>query len=444
MIYGSYNIASFTYWQPPVFIFLMAVSFKLFGFGILQARMVSVVLSFLTVLFTYLLGLKLYNKKIGILASLLLMLNPLFFMISRNARMEVAVACFMVIALYCTFLALKESKIGYYFAAAFFATLAFLSHPNGVIAILSVFLIILAEKIDFNGFKKLKFNISLNEIFVFIAGVIIPLIPYLLYISLDFEAFKGQFMGNIAVSPSNPMINILSEPTRYVNLFWWLTQYNGIFLTFFVLVPMLVLTVMGLYNLVQERKFSGKFLFITLMVNIAVLAVLVYHKYFIYLGIIIPYLSIIIALTLKDKLKLKINKKGIISCITIVLWLMMIMGNCIFLTSFLEKTKDYNYMEIEYEVQKYIPPGSVVVGDHNYWIALHDEYQYYGRENVNKTREMMMDLKAEYLLFDNTWAIEDDSIENFINQNCTLIAEIPGNDTAGFGITKVYQIKRTS
>ena len=100
-------------------------------------------------------------------------------------------------------------------------------------------------------------------------------------------------------------------------------------------------------------------------------------------------------------------------------------------------------MEIEYEVQKYIPPGSVVVGDHTYWIALHDEYKYYGRENVNKTREMMMDLKAEYLLFDNTWAIEDDSIESFINQNCTLIAEIPGNDTAGFGITKVYQIKRT-
>lgn len=150
------------------------------------------------------------------------------------------------------------------------------------------------------------------------------------------------------------------------------------------------------------------------------------------------------ALTLKDKIKFKMNKKGIMSYILIVLWLMLIMGNCIFLTSFLEKTKDYDYMEIEYEVQKYIPLGSVVVGDHNYWIALHDKYKYYGRENVNKTNEMMMDLKAEYLLFDKTWAIEDDHIENFINQNCTLIAEIPGNDTAGFGITIVYQIKRTS
>jgi 4-amino-4-deoxy-L-arabinose transferase-like glycosyltransferase len=441
MIYGSYNIANFTYWQPPVFILLMAVSFKLFGFGVIQARMVSVGLGFLTVLFTYLLGFKLYNKKIGILAALILILNPLFFMISRNARMEIAVACFMIISLYCTFLALKESKLGYYFASAFFATIALLSHPNGVIAILSVALIILVEKLDF---KMLKFNIDFEEIIFFISGVLIPLIPYLVYISLDFVAFKGQFIGNIAASPSNPLSNILVEPTRYINVFWWLAQYNGIFLAFLVLVVAVVLTVLGLYYLSRGKKFNGKFLLIVLMVNVGVFSVLVYHKFFIYIGLIIPYLSIIMALTLKDKIKFKINKKGIMSGITIVLWLMLIVGNCIFLTSFLEKTKDYNYMEIEYEVQKYIPSGSVVVGDHNYWIALHDKYQYCGRENVNKTREMMMDLKAEYLLFDNTWAIEDDSIENFINQNCTLIAEIPGNDTAGFGITKVYQIKRTA
>jgi 4-amino-4-deoxy-L-arabinose transferase-like glycosyltransferase len=104
MIYGFYNIANFTYWQPPVFILLMAASFKLFGFGIVQARMVSVFLGFLTVLFIYLLGLKLYNKKIGLLASFLLVLNPLFFLVSRTARMEIAVACFMVIALYFTVL----------------------------------------------------------------------------------------------------------------------------------------------------------------------------------------------------------------------------------------------------------------------------------------------------------------------------------------------------
>lgn len=439
MIYGSYNIANFTYWQPPVFILLMAASFKLFGFGVIQARMVSVSLGFLTVLFTYLFGLKLYNKKIGILASLLLMSNPLFFLVSRNARMEIAAAFFLVIALYFTVIALKESKLCYYFASAFFATLALLSHPNGVIAILSVLLIILAEKIDF---KMLKFNLYLNEIIIFILGVIIPLIPYLLYISLDFAAFKGQFMGNIAISPSNPLSNIFVEPTRYINLFWWLNQYNGLFLAFLVLALTVILTIRGSCYLSSEKSFSGKLLLIVLMVTVGVFSVLVYHKYFIYLGLVIPYLSIIMALNLKNQIKFKMNKKGIISIITISLWIMLLMGNCIFLTSFLEKTKNYDYMGIEYEVQKYIPSGSVVVGDHNYWIALHDEYKYYGRENVNKTPEMMMDLKAEYLLFDNTWAIEDDYIENYVNQNCTMIAVIPANDINGYGIIQIYRINR--
>ncbi|KAF5058791.1 Dolichyl-phosphate-mannose-protein mannosyltransferase [anaerobic digester metagenome] len=439
MIYGSYNIANFTYWQPPVFILLMATSFKLFGFGVLQARMVSVFLGFLTVLFTYQLGLKLYNKKIGLLASLAMISNPLFFMVSRNARMEIAVACFTIIALYCIFLVLKESKLGYYFASAFFAMLALLSHPNGIIAILSVVIIILAEKIKL---KTLKFNLNFNEIIVFISGVILPLIPYALYISLDVAAFKGQFMGNIATSPSNPLSNILVEPTRYINLFSWLSHYNGLGLAFIVLALTVFLTVLGLYYLFRERKFSENFLLIVLMVNIAVFSVLVYHKYFIYLGLTIPYLSIIMAVTLKDKINFKMNKKGVMSVIIICSWIMLIMGNCIFLTSFLEKTKDYNYMGIEYEVQKYIPPGSVVVGDHNYWIALHDEYKYYGRENVNKTSEMMMDLKAEYLLFDNTWAIEDDHIENFIYQNCTQVGEIPSNDTNGYRTIKVCKVKK--
>jgi len=441
MIYGSCNLANFTYWQPPVFILLMATSFKLLGFGVIQARLVSVSLGFLTVLFTYLLGFKLYNKKIGLLTSLALISNPLFFMVSRNARMEIAVACFMIIALYFTFLALKEFKIGYYFASAFFAMLAFLSHPNGLIAILSVVIIILAEKIDF---KTLKFNLNLNEIGAFISGILLPLIPYALYISLDFAAFKGQFMGNIARSPSNPLSNILVEPTRYINLFWWLNQYNGLFLAFLVLALVVILTVLGLYYLSREGRFGRKFLLIVLMVNIGVFAVLVYHKFFIYLGLTIPYLSIIMALTLKNKIKFKMNRRSIMSVIIIVLWFMLIVGNCIFIISFLEKTKDYDYMRIEYEVQKYIPHGSIVVGDHNYWIALHDKYKYYGRENVNKTNEMMMDLRAEYILYDNIWAMEDDYIEIFINQNCTLIAEIPSNDTAGFGITKVYQVKRTS
>ncbi|WP_321422158.1 glycosyltransferase family 39 protein [uncultured Methanobacterium sp.] len=453
MIYGFYNIANFTYWQPPVFILLLAAFFKLFGFGIVQARMVSVFLGFLTVLFTYLLGLKLYNKKIGLLAALLMLLNPLFFVISRTVRMDIAVACFMVIAIYCTFLALKESKLGYYFASALFATLALLSHPNGIIAILSVVIIILFEKIDFKSINRLKFNISFNEIFVFIAGVIIPLIPYILYISLDFEAFKGQFMVNIVASPSNPLTNIILEPTRYIELFWGLANYGGFVLTGVVFAITIILTILGLYYITHKLNFNDKFLLIVLVVSLGVLSVLVYHKYFIYLGLLLPYLFILIALTLKDNVRLQFNKKGAMSVFIIVLWVILIVGNCILINNFLEENKDYDYYSNEHEIEKYIPAGSVVMGNHNYWIALHDKYTYYGYEirfgegfhqYKTKINDMLINLKPEYILFDESvWSSEEDkSMEDFVNQNCTLIAVVPANDIKEHRIIKIYQINK--
>lgn len=435
MMYGYNNIANYTYWQPPLFILLLATSFKLFGFGVVQARTVSVSLGFLTVLFTYLFALKLYNKKVGLLASLLLISNPLFFLISRQARMEIAVAFFMLIALYCTVLALKNSKMIFYFASAFFATLALLSHPNGMIATFAVLIIILANKIDL---KTLKLNLNVKTIFIFSLGFIIPLIPYLLYIFTDFAAFQGQFMSNIGHSPLNPLQNIIMEPTRYIQLYWLFVGFEGRFLTFIVFATTITLSILGFYYLVRERKFSEKFLLMVLMVNLGVLTVLVSHKWEIYLGFIVPYLSILIALAFKEKMKFEINKKGIISVIIIVSGVLLLIGNFIALYNVLAASEDYDYQVIGHEIQNHIPQGSVVVGDRKFWMALQKDYKYYGSETMNITG--IVDLQVEYILFTDYWASGDGNMVNFVIQNCTPIAEIPESHTFGIGTVKVYKV----
>lgn len=261
---------------------------------------------------------------------------------------------------------------------------------------------------------------------------------------MDLKAFTGQFMDNIGESPSNPIDNIITEPTRFINLYHWLVSYQGEVLTLVVFAAAFTLMIVGLFYMVRERNFGDKFLLIILIVNFVVLSALLYRKYFIYLGIIMPYFSILIALTFKDKIHLEMNKKGILSISILVLWLVLIIGNCMLLDNFLEKTKDYNYMEIKEEVQKYIPPGSIVVGNHNYWIALHDKYNYYGLERFQiNTSDMLKDLKAEYILFEDLWA-DDEATVNFVNQNCTLVAVIPANDTHGFGIIKVFWVKNAN
>lgn len=188
-----YNIAHFTYWQMPAYLILLAISFKLFGFGIIQARMVSVILGLFTVLFTYLLGKELYSEKIGLLSALILVVNPLFFLIARQARMDIAMVCFALIALYFLVIALKSGKYDYYFGSGFFAMLSVLSHPNGIFGVIIIILSCFIYKFDF---KNLKFNFNVKDVSYFILGPILLIIPYMYYISLDFPAFLSQFKYN--------------------------------------------------------------------------------------------------------------------------------------------------------------------------------------------------------------------------------------------------------
>ncbi len=204
MMPNFYNIDHFTYWQPPVYLLLLAASFKLFGFGITQARLVSIILSIFTVLFTYLLGTELYNKKLGLIGSILLISNPLFFFISRDARMDIAVACFTLISLYFLLIVFKKPKNSYYFYSGLFAMLSLLSHPNGLYGIFSIILVYFAYKFDFKNFK---FRLKLKEVAYFLLGPILLLIPYLIYISMDFSAFMGQFKINILSSGASPLAN---------------------------------------------------------------------------------------------------------------------------------------------------------------------------------------------------------------------------------------------
>ena len=434
------GIANYTYWQPPVFFLLLATSFKLFGFGIIQARMVSVFLGFLTVLFTYLLGKRLYNKKIGLLASLLLISNPLFFYICRQSRMDIAVACFTLIALYYILIALKDSKPVFYFVSSFFAMLALLSHPNGLMGIIAIILIILVYKVDIKGFKL---NLKLKEIIFFISGIILPLVPYLYYISLDFPEFKGQIGSNIGSSTSNILTNIISEPTRYITLLTFLNGIEGILLKFMI-VTAFILTIWGLYYILKEKGFNEKFLIIILLTHLILFTVVVNMKLnYWYLGIILPYWMILIVLPFKNKINL-LKDRSIKSTFLKVLFVTFLIVNFFGIYYILANSNDYNYLQIEEEVQKYIPEGSVVVGEPAYWIALNGKYTYYDHYGANVTN--FREWGVDYLLYDSYWenfnkkSKNEIAIRKFIKQNTTLVGIIPYGPNIGLGPIKVYRV----
>lgn len=420
-----YDIAHFTYWQPPVYLLLLSLSFKLFGFGIIQARMVSITLGFFTVLFTYIFGKELYNKKTGLIASVLLVSNPLFFFISRDARMDIAVACFTLIALYFLLIALKRSKCIYYFYSGLFSMLSLLSHPNGIFGIFSVLLIYCVYKFDFKNFK-LKFR--LKEVLYFILGPLLLLIPYLYYISLDFPAFTAQFKVNILNSATTPLINVFSEITRYQVLTNFYIINSSLINFILILTVSAYLTLFGLVYMSKNKKFS-KFLAIIILVHLVSVTILVSQKLaFWYLGAILPYWALLIAIPFKEKFN---QKKYISTILTIVLALYLI-SNIFTISNIFLITKEYDYQSIEHEVQKYIPNESVIVGTTAFWIPLHTSHTYYTSFSVhahyNLSISSFKKLKVNYILYDDSWAsVSTPKFKEYLRDNCTLITEIHQN-----------------
>lgn len=93
----EYPIGDF---HPPGWFAILWVWGHIFGFSEISVRMPSVILGVSTVGLTYLLGRDLFNKKVGLLASLFLAIAPLHVYYSQEARMYVFAAFSVTLSFY--------------------------------------------------------------------------------------------------------------------------------------------------------------------------------------------------------------------------------------------------------------------------------------------------------------------------------------------------------
>lgn len=80
----KYSIGDF---HPPGWFAILWIWGHIFGFSEIIVRLPSVILGVVTVWLTYLIGKKLFNKRIGLIAALLLAIAPLHIYYSQEARM---------------------------------------------------------------------------------------------------------------------------------------------------------------------------------------------------------------------------------------------------------------------------------------------------------------------------------------------------------------------
>lgn len=96
--------------KPPLYIWLAALSMKLFGITEFAARLPSALLGFFTIFVVYQLAKKMFNKTTAFISALALATTTQFIYYSRAAMMDVSVTFFMTLALYCYYKTLVDRK----------------------------------------------------------------------------------------------------------------------------------------------------------------------------------------------------------------------------------------------------------------------------------------------------------------------------------------------
>lgn len=213
----------------PVFTYLLAGWFRVFGFGILQARLFNLTLSVGALLLVYLIGRLLAGRTAGLIAITLLVSDNNYFTGSRFLRNDFA-SLFFALASAFSYLKAKillteKKQLGriYLVAAGLLATMSALSHLNGlyIIVLLAIWLFV-----DYGW----RFIIKLDPWILAISINLIAL-PYFIYCWINREIYAAQW--NIftpertqGMTSKGLWANILQEPKRYEN---W--DYGIMFMT---------------------------------------------------------------------------------------------------------------------------------------------------------------------------------------------------------------------
>lgn len=250
----------------------LALSFKIFGHGIFQARLVSAVSGLLLVLVFYIFLRELWSKKFATIATLLLIFNPLFILSSRIVRQEMLVTLLGFLAMSFVILGYKRQEKWRHFIGGFFAALTILVHVNGFFVSFATLLLLFIKKKEW------------SDVLYYLGGIIIPLVPYFVFLFLNKEIFIEQFSGlvsyRIPFSFSSIFANIVGEPFRWIKGITTPLSLSVGILSFLFLIP-------------KWKKFMD--FYILLVILILSFAISDHYKYYGYLVILLPLFSILSA-----------------------------------------------------------------------------------------------------------------------------------------------------
>lgn len=187
------------------------------GRPLLVTHLIWLLFSFIGIYYTYKLGSLLFNKKVGITSSLLLMFSPLYFAQTGILNPDILITSLGIVALY---MFLKENFVGY----AFWGSLLVIAKENGFLVLGGIFL-----------YACIKYFKNKKELTKKLVIVAIPMFVFLAWLVYHWS-FSGSFYISQDRALNRGVEIILRGIARTHQLFF--KNYNWIpglfiFLSFF-------------------------------------------------------------------------------------------------------------------------------------------------------------------------------------------------------------------
>ncbi|MFA6410060.1 MAG: glycosyltransferase family 39 protein [Candidatus Buchananbacteria bacterium] len=271
--------------HPPLVFWLQHFSFLLFGQNLLALRLPFVLAGIFSVFLIYLIGKKLFDQKVGLLAGFFLSICSYHIWISKIGLQESLVIFFCLLTFY---LFLKSLDTKKYWQWGIALGLALLTKYTAlvILPIILIYLLIYYRPV----FKTKTFWFG-----PILGGLIFS--PVLIYnfklnqtfghFDLQFSYLFGQKVSAWQSLPGKAQIGSLAD--RIINL--PISLYNNLSLPFFILI--VISLILLIYFWFKQKNQSDSFLLIAIICHCLLFLIIGFSMRFVV--VLIPYLILVLA-----------------------------------------------------------------------------------------------------------------------------------------------------
>lgn len=417
--------------SPPVYIHTLAASFRLFGLGIPQARLVSALSGVGLVIIVFLLASDIGGPSCGVLAALIAATDTFIVVASRTTRAEAENALLCWLATLLCFRAIQRRSLRLTCLSGVTCGLAMLCHPLSLAVFASLLLFFLMEY----GWNIWKRPFAL----VFALSAVSLLVPYLFWCFSD-AAHVAGFQDMYISKMREPFAErILGEADRWSDYVGFTSQRVPLP----VHIPMrihlpIILGAAFLFLFRHNRKLA--------LAALTFLAVTVAWFFYMvnkgprYLILPAPLFAIVLAYF---AVHYRPQGRRIAVAALVLVLLTQVAGNVYWLYEF----RTASYPDVARQLRQIVPLEASVYGAGTFWLALHDRtYFSFDRTPFEFARQI---LRPQYLiLFDrvmmhgsghgiDSFAAERSQQASFVRSHGRLAGYV---SNPFYGNIEIYQV----